>query len=406
MQIEHALEIVKKLVKHGYIAYFAGGWVRDFVMKHPSDDIDIATNAPTEVLLDLFPHTILVGLQFGVVIVVVEGHQFEVATFRKDISYLNGRKPEMIEPSDPKEDALRRDFTINGMFYDPLENKIHDFVGGIEDIERKIIRAIGNPYERFFEDRLRMMRAFRFAARFDFTMEPETQEAIRENVSLLFPAVAMERIWQEFTKMSAYPRFERALIDMQRLELLPVIFPELSKTHLKDLQERVEPLKSYPKDAPASLFLQELFPKSSADELIAIGKYLKMSNKEIEFLAYYAAHRPFNFSTLFDSAQFYAHPFAKMCLDVYSSRLLPREQEAFMETHRHKQNTLRWHIERIRNRTPIVSSKDLQLQGIAPGRKMGILIREAEKLAINNSLQETAAVLEQLKKMPIWRSNA
>src|SRR5437868_188075 len=116
-----AKNIVAKLVRAGYIAYFAGGWVRDYVMEHPSEDIDIATNASPAEVMDLFPHTIFVGLAFGVVIVVIEGHQFEVATFRKDLRYLDGRHPQGIEMSTPLEDALRRDFTINGMFYDPLE---------------------------------------------------------------------------------------------------------------------------------------------------------------------------------------------------------------------------------------------------------------------------------------------
>jgi len=128
----HARAIVTKLVRTGYIAYFAGGWVRDYVMGHPSEDIDIATNASPAEIMDLFPHTILVGLAFGVVIVVIEGHQFEVATFRKDVGYLDGRHPSGIEMSTPQEDALRRDFTINGMFYDPLEEVIHDFVQGGE----------------------------------------------------------------------------------------------------------------------------------------------------------------------------------------------------------------------------------------------------------------------------------
>src|ERR1700722_18574070 len=111
-----AKEVVARLTKAGYIAYFAGGWVRDYLMKHPSDDIDIATDAPVEEILNLFPTTILVGLSFGVVVVVHEGQQFEVATFRRDIDYEDGRKPTRIERSSPEEDASRRDFTINGMF--------------------------------------------------------------------------------------------------------------------------------------------------------------------------------------------------------------------------------------------------------------------------------------------------
>ena len=190
-----ATAIVRKLVAAGYTAYFAGGWVRDYLMGHPSEDIDIATDAPPEKIIDLFPKTLLVGVAFGVVVVIVDGHQFEVATFRRDIDYADGRKPSKIELSTAEEDAFRRDFTINGMFYDPLEDVFHDFVKGKEDIQHGVIRAIGNADERFVEDRLRMIRAVRFAARFAFNISSETQSAIEANADTLFPAVAMERIW-------------------------------------------------------------------------------------------------------------------------------------------------------------------------------------------------------------------
>ena len=148
---ELALRIVQKLNMAGYTAYFAGGWVRDHVMGRESDDIDIATSASPEKILDLFPRTLVVGLSFGVVIVMMEGHPFEVATFRTDIGYSNGRTPDGILFSSPREDALRRDFTINGMFFDPVEKKIYDYIGGMEDIHKGVIRTIGDPYERFLK---------------------------------------------------------------------------------------------------------------------------------------------------------------------------------------------------------------------------------------------------------------
>ena len=171
-----ATAIVRKLVAAGYTAYFAGGWVRDYLMGHPSEDIDLATDAPPEKIIDLFPKTLLVGVAFGVVVVIVDGHQFEVATFRRDIDYADGRKPSKIELSTAEEDAFRRDFTINGMFYDPLTNQILDYVGGQEDLKKKIIRAIGNPHKRIQEDRLRMIRAVRLSCRFDFQIEEKTKE--------------------------------------------------------------------------------------------------------------------------------------------------------------------------------------------------------------------------------------
>ena len=177
--------------------------------------------------------------------------------------YVDGRHPQGIEMSTPLEDALRRDFTINGMFYDPLEEVIHDYVIGQEDIRLGLIRTIGNPHERFFEDRLRMLRAFRFSARFGFAIDFETQEAIRENADQLFPAVAMESVWQEFNKMVAYPRFDQALIEMHRLTLLDVIFPEITDMHIKELRQKIQHFHLFPSPCPTILYLMEILSFSS-----------------------------------------------------------------------------------------------------------------------------------------------
>ena len=257
-----AKEIVYKLVKAGHVAYFAGGWVRDYIMDHPSNDIDIATDAPPDKILDLFPRTILVGLSFGIVVVLVDSHQFHLSTFRKDFQYLDGRHPEGVEFTTAEEDAKRRDFTLNGMFYDPLQEVIHDFVGGMQDIKKKLIRAIGNPYERILEDRLRMIRAVRFAARFGFTIDQETQQAIRENADTLFPAVAMERVWDELTKMAGGPHFDQALIEMDRLGLLSVIFPDLKGVKSNEIRKRVSSFPFFPKRIHrAYYFSLSYFPK-------------------------------------------------------------------------------------------------------------------------------------------------
>lgn len=402
----HAIEIVQKLVRHGYIAYFAGGWVRDYVMGRISDDIDIATDAPTDVILDLFPRTLLVGIQFGVVIVLVDGHQYEVSTFRRDISYTNGRTPERIEPSHPKEDAIRRDFTINGMFYDPLEEKLHDYVGGLKDIEKHLIVTIGDPYERFFEDRLRMMRAFRFAARFQFNIDLETQEAIRQTAVLLFPAVAIERVWQEFCKMNAYPHFDHALVEMHRLGLLPVIFPDLEKVHLKDIESRVRPIAHYPENSPPSLVLQELFPDFKEEDFLRLGKYLKISNKDLDIVNFYIAHRPFEIErNRFEAAKFYAHPHAEICLQVYAARLPEEEKKEFFRKHDAKKEELEWHILKLQEKKTVLTAFDLMKAGVEKGKQMGLLIKEGEKIAIDQDIREPEKVILQLKKTSLWPSS-
>ena len=406
----HAKAIVAKLARAGYIAYFAGGWVRDYVMGHPSEDIDIATNAPPAAIMDLFPQTVLVGLAFGVVIVVTGGHQYEVATFRKDLHYLDGRHPQGIEMSNPLEDALRRDFTINGMFYDPLENLIHDYVQGQEDIHHGVIRTIGNPHDRFFEDRLRMLRAFRFSSRFSFRIDPETQEAIRENADKLFPAVAMERVWQEFNKMAAYPQFDQAIVDMHRLNLLAIIFPELAERHIKDLRQQVAVYSHFPADCPTILYLMEIFSSCPLEQKIEIVKRLKGTNKDIKLLEFWEAlnqavnrERQGQKGDSFQWAKLFTHSDWKLCLKVIAAHYPEKERQEFLHMQCTKYRRLEGHIQRLRAGKSLISAALLQQHGIRPGKEMGWLIKEAERLAINEDCYETAPIIAKLTSLPTWR---
>lgn len=408
----HARSIVAKLKQAGFTAYFAGGWVRDFVMGHPSEDIDIATDAPSEKIMDLFPQTVLVGLAFGVVIVVMEGHQFEVATFRKDLHYADGRHPQGIEMSNPREDALRRDFTINGMFYDPIEEEIHDFVHGQEDIHLGIIRTIGNPYERFFEDRLRMLRAFRFSSRFSFKIDPETQEAIRQTTDKLFPAVAMERVWQEFNKMAAYPRFDEAIVQMHQLTLLDVIFPELEGVHVKDLRHWVQAYAHFPKNTPTILYLMEIFHSYSLDQKIEIAKRIKASNKDTKLIEYMdALSREISLEQKtgrldrYSWAQLLSHPDWELGIAVLAARLSEAERIEFVQKYHDRYGILEPHILRFKSGKPLISAMLLQQHGILPGKKMGLLMKEAERLVVNENWNEAAPVLAKLAKLPLWSTN-
>lgn len=409
----HAKAIVTKLVRAGYIAYFAGGWVRDYVMGHPSEDIDIATNASPVEIMDLFSQTILVGLAFGVVIVVIEGHQFEVATFRKDLHYTDGRHPEKIEMSTPREDALRRDFTINGMFYDPLENVIHDYVHGQEDIRRGVIRTIGNPHERFFEDRLRMLRAFRFAARFAFAIDPETQEAIRENADKLFPSVAMERVWQEFNKMVAYPRFDQALMDMHRLTLLDVIFPEFAGMHIKDMRQQVKHFSFFPPQCPPILYVMEVLNSLPFAQKIEIAKRLKASNKDWKLLEFMEMlnqaiiqEKQTGVVDLHQWATLFAHPDWEMGMRVLAARYADDKYAYFFQKYAERFKQLETHIQRMRTGKPLVTAALLQQQGILAGKKMGLLLKEAEKIAVNENLNESTLILAKLSQHSLWQGEA
>jgi len=220
--------IFEKLVGAGHSAYFAGGCVRDSILKLPINDIDIATSATPEEVQKLFKRSKAVGASFGVVIVEVNSIPFEVATFRTDSSYSDGRHPDKVEYSnDPKIDIQRRDFTINGLFYNAQTDEVLDVVGGIEDLEAGKIRAIGNPEERFAEDYLRMLRAVRFAARFGFEIENETLFAIRENAHKI-KDLAAERVNIELTKIWTGPNPHYALDLLRATGLLDEVLPEVA----------------------------------------------------------------------------------------------------------------------------------------------------------------------------------
>src|SRR5260370_12219691 len=173
-----ARQIAQRLRERGHIAYFAGGCVRDMVRGLAAKDFDVATDATPDIVQNIFPHTYAVGAHFGVVVVVENGFNFEVATFRSDGAYLDHRHPVEVRFSSPQEDAKRRDFTINGMFFDPAQNQVIDFVGGRADLEAKLVRAIGDPVARFSEDRLRMLRAVRFATALPYTIDNLTWTAL------------------------------------------------------------------------------------------------------------------------------------------------------------------------------------------------------------------------------------
>ena len=202
---ETAGEIVERLQKASFAAFWVGGCVRDFLLGREPQDFDIATDAKPEQVEKLFKRTVAVGRKFGVIIVVEGGHQFQVATFRAEADYQDGRRPEKIIFANAEADASRRDFTVNGLFYDPLTKKIHDWIGGEKDLRAKIIRTIGKPEERFAEDHLRLLRAVRFAAQLDFEIEPKTFAAVKK-LAPKIKLISAERIRDELIKLFQSPR--------------------------------------------------------------------------------------------------------------------------------------------------------------------------------------------------------
>jgi poly(A) polymerase len=223
---DKAISVVRRLREQGYQAYFAGGCVRDMLLQKTPQDYDVATNARPEEIQRLFPHTIPVGAQFGVILVVLDGEPFEVATFRHDGPYLDGRRPSHVRYGTLEEDILRRDFTINGMLYDPLGDEMIDLVQGRADLERRLIRAIGEPQARFEEDRLRMIRAVRFAASLEFSIDPLTFNAIQQLASSV-TTIAWERIGDEVTRILTEGGARRGFELLDQSGLLQVLLPEI-----------------------------------------------------------------------------------------------------------------------------------------------------------------------------------
>lgn len=401
--------IIETLHRAGFIAYYAGGWVRDFLLQHPSDDIDIATNAPPETVQTLFSHTVPIGIAFGIILVIIDGHQYEVATFRQDLDYQDGRRPNRVAFSTAMEDAKRRDFTINGMFYDPIHQELLDYVGGRADLQARVVRAIGDPHERIKEDRLRMIRAIRMACRFQFEIEQKTQHAIRAHATELFPAVAIERIVQELAKGHAFGHLQKMLLMLYDYDLLSPIFPELTSITKEELQKRLEPTYRYPHESPLIAFILPML-NLHLDQQIALAKRLKLSKADLQFITFLFRAREIigddqhhvRTAENVEWAHLYANELWPSVFPIIAAHIDPKKEKAFRDEHEKRMKHLHPAIERIRKNTPLVTSQDLKNAGIAPGKQMGILLKEAERIACNENLNDSSAALKRLQQSPLW----
>ena len=387
-----AKKIVETLQNRGFIAYFAGGWVRDHLLGKHADDIDIATTATPEELIKLFPKTIPVGILFSILIVVQDDEQYEVATFRAEQDYLDGRRPSKIQHVSAEEDAKRRDFTINGMFYDPVTGLIYDYVGGREDLKRGIIRAVGNPHIRFKEDRLRMIRACRYSARYSFPIEENTFEAILYHAGELFPAVAIERVYAEFKKMLTDPHLFKAFLLMHQCKLLEVIFQgrnilSYEKLSTKFLNPPPFPVGTYP-----TIYMYELFEPLSLEAKLEICYLFKVSKEEIKFTQELEKWKDSMGYSNYQLVKLYAEPLADKFLVIAS---IYQNDPLFETFHKQKQHFLAAHTLRMKNNSPLVTSADLIQLGIKSGPALGIALKQAEELCANYncSLKEEVILL-------------
>ncbi len=255
----HAVEIVRKLKREGFEAYFVGGCVRDFIRNVPPDDYDIVTSAHPGQVMAIFPHTVAVGAKFGVVAVIIESHPYEVATFRSDDAYIDGRRPSSIHFSTSFEDVFRRDFTINGLLMNPETEEIIDHVGGRDDIEKKIIRTIGDPDRRFSEDYLRMLRAIRFAANLHYEIDPPTNDSIAKYAAKI-TQISAERLREELGKILTRAGARRGFEIMAKTKLLREILPEVDR-----LQGVRQPPQFHPEGDvwQHTLIMLDLLPRKS-----------------------------------------------------------------------------------------------------------------------------------------------
>jgi poly(A) polymerase len=290
-QREFAVEVVRQLRDHGFEAYWAGGCVRDQLLSRTPYDYDVATSAHPEEIRRVFKHrkTLAVGAAFGVMTVLGPrgAGQIEVATFRQDVGYSDGRHPDRIAFSSPQQDAQRRDFTINGMFYDPLEQRVIDYVGGETDLRNGIVRAIGDARQRIAEDKLRMLRAVRFASIFDFHLEASTRAAICDMASEV-TVVSAERIADEMRIILVHPARVRAIEMLKATGLLPAILPGAAG----QLGERETALLAA-LDAPTFPLAMSvlLHAVPNADVAETVGQRWRLARAETERIAWLIANQ-------------------------------------------------------------------------------------------------------------------
>ena len=409
-----AFEIAQKLRAAGFESIWAGGCVRDELLGLVPKDYDVATNATPEQIRDLFGRrrTLPIGAAFGVVSVLGPraAGQIDVATFRSDDAYSDGRHPDSVTFTDAQHDALRRDFTINGLFFDPIANQVIDYVGGQDDIKRRIIRAIGDPRSRLREDKLRMLRAVRFAAAFEFTIEPDTLRAIQEMAGHI-NTVSAERIGMEIRRMLTHPNRAVALRLLRESNLLRHVLPEVAALPSEAFDDTAHTLAVL-RDPTLSLALAALLSReqgagSGEPEIVlptphsplptTIGRRLRYTNKEIERTAWLLA----NVQNIADAPQLpwprlqrlLTHDGAPELVALCEAINGPADPALAFCRER-----LTWPPERL-NPPPLVDGSDLIAHGLKPGKQFSALLEQIRDAQLNGEVHtrdEALAFIDRL----------
>lgn len=370
-----AIDIVRRLQSQGFQALLAGGCVRDMLLGRHPKDYDVATDARPEDVMALFRRTLKVGAKFGVVIVLNRGRQVEVATFRSEAEYTDGRHPDRVAFTDAAEDASRRDFTINGMFYDPVTKQVIDHVDGQADLEKRVLRTIGNPQDRFSEDYLRMLRAVRFSTQLDFPIDPETFAAIRSNAGHI-RKISGERIAIELEATLTHPNRGAGARMLFDSGLAVAIFPALTPDrggHVGDvlgwLRNRVD----------FALALAAFFAGVSADAALEACALLKLSRSRTRHVQFLLTHR----GSLLDDQMSLAR--LKLLLAKPYFWDLYELQRATEKANGNSQGLaclarLRKRVQALRGSNvspkPLLNGHDLVRLGAAPGPVVGQLAEE------------------------------
>ena len=400
---EFATEVVRRLTSAGHEALFAGGCVRDELLGFEPDDYDVASSATPEQVRALFRRSIAVGASFGVIEVLgPPGRKgplkVQVATFRTDGDYVDGRRPLTVTFGSAREDALRRDFTINGMFLNPITGEVHDFVGGREDLRAGILRAIGDPEKRFEEDRLRLARAVRMAARFNLALDPATSSAIRRHASAI-AVVSAERVADEVRKMLRHPNRAEAIRLLESHGLLDLVLPEMADQtahHPDHLPLVLRVLSELPAGVSFEAALACALTGQPAGVALAVAKRLKLSNEEKEHVHWLLENETvLEQATNLPNHRLYpvlVHPWVG---DLFTcARARQRARDLPCPGIEAAEAVLGSRSVSDLDPVPLIDGADLQAIGIRPGPLMGRILRKVREEQLDGFLSDKCNALE------------
>ncbi len=386
--------VLRGLREAGHEALFAGGCVRDRQLGRPSTDYDVATDATPKQVAKLFPQVLLIGAQFGVAMVVHHGQTVEVATFRSDSAYTDGRRPDKVTFSSAKEDALRRDFTINGMFYDPLADQVIDYVGGMADLAAGVIRTIGDPDQRFSEDYLRLIRAVRFSVRLGFGIDTDTEAAIVRHAEKI-TGVSGERILEELRKMLSEPKGALALWELHRLGLMQHLLPALFDS-AETWGLAIERAEAVAGCADPTLTLAALLVELDSATISRVIRHWGASNEVRDAILWMAklvdAWREAPDWPLAQFKRLISHPqFNRLCLIWLAVEKMETGQTDYHRRVRERFQKLDpMQIAPV----PLLSGQDLLEMGVPEGPELGQVLEQVYDAQLNEVLSDRKSALE------------